>query len=155
MASYATAGAVVPIFAIATIFSSGTFGFRAGHASNPDGILMLFVAAAVGYATAELFPMLALSDGGTSFLKAATAIGLIYAGYVTVASTMFAWADRGKEYLVDDRVGQIRLETKVNQASSRSWQPRSTEPGRVTHLDQPPAVNFGGTRPDPHRHRGR
>jgi hypothetical protein len=40
--------------------------FRAGHASNPDGILALFVAAAVGYATVELFPMLALSDGGAS-----------------------------------------------------------------------------------------
>lgn len=30
----ATATGITPIFAIATIFKSGTFGFRAGHASN-------------------------------------------------------------------------------------------------------------------------
>lgn len=116
MGFYATAAGIIPIFAIATIFSSGTFGFRAGHASNPDGILILFVAVAVGYGVAELMPMLALSDGGTSFLKTTTAIGLIYAGYVTVAATMFAWADRGKEFLGDDRVAQIELETKVSKA---------------------------------------
>jgi hypothetical protein len=116
MGFYATAAGIIPIFAIATIFSSGTFGFRAGHAGNPDGILFLFVAAAVGYGLAELMPMLALSDGGTSFLKATTGIGLIYAGYATVAATMFAWADRGKEFLEADRVAQIRLETKVSKA---------------------------------------
>jgi len=113
---YATAAGIVPIFAIATIYSSGTFGFRAGHASNPDGILALFIAAAIAFALAELFPMLALSNGGTAFLKSATAIGLIYAGYTMVAATMFAWADRGKEYLEGDRIAQIRLEAKVSQA---------------------------------------
>jgi dUTPase len=113
---YATAAGVVPIFAIATIYSSGTFGFRAGHASNPDGILALFIATAVGFAMAELFPMLALSNSGTAFLKSATAIGLIYAGYTMVAATMFAWADRGKEYLEGDRVAQIQLEVKVSKA---------------------------------------
>jgi hypothetical protein len=116
VAFYATAAGIVPIFAIATIYSSGTFGFRTGHASNPDGILALFIVAAVGFAMAELFPMLALSGGGTSFLKSATGIGLIYAGYTMVAATMFAWADRGKEYLKDDRVAQIRLEVKVSKA---------------------------------------
>lgn len=110
MAFYATAAGIVPIFAIATIYSSGTFGFRTGHASNPDGTLALFIVAAVAFAMAELFPMLALSGGGTSFLKSATGIGLIYAGYTMVAATMFAWADRGKEYLKDERVAQIRLE---------------------------------------------
>lgn len=106
----------MPIFAIATIYSSGTFGFRAGHASNPDGILALFVAAAVGFAMAEFFPMLALSDGDTAFLKSATAIGLVYAGYTMVAATMFAWADRGKEYLEGDRMAQVQLEVKVSKA---------------------------------------
>jgi hypothetical protein len=113
---YATAAGIVPIFAIATIYSSGTFGFRAGHANSPDGILALFVVAALGFALAELFPMLALSEAGTPFLKSATAIGLIYAGYTMVASTMFAWADRGKEYLEGDPVAQIRLEVKVSKA---------------------------------------
>jgi hypothetical protein len=116
MGFYATAAGVIPIFAIATVFSSGTFGFRSAHARNPDGILFLFVAAAVGYGLAELMPMLALSDGGTRFLKTTTAIGLIYAGYVTVAATMFAWADRGKEFLGDDKIAGIELETKVNKA---------------------------------------
>jgi len=116
VAFYAAAASIVPIFAIATIYSSGTFGFRAGHASNPDGILALFIAAAVGFALAEFFPMLALSNGGTPFLKSATAIGLIYAGYTMVAATMFAWADRGKEYLEGDRIAQIRLEAKVSKA---------------------------------------
>lgn len=116
MTFYATAAGIVPIFAIATIYSSGTFGFRTGHASSPDGILTLFIAAAVAFGLAELFPMLALSNGDTAFLKSATAIGLIYAGYTMVAATMFAWADRGKEYLKGDRVAQIRLEAKVSQA---------------------------------------
>lgn len=60
--------------------------------------------------------MLALSSGGTPFLKSATAIGFIYAGYTMVAATMFAWADRGKEYLKGDRNAQIRLEAKVSKA---------------------------------------
>jgi hypothetical protein len=49
-------------------------------------------------------------------LKSATAIGLIYAGYTMVAATMFAWADRGKEYLEGDPAAQLRLEVKVSKA---------------------------------------
>lgn len=84
--------------------------------------------------------MLALSNSGTAFLKSATAIGLIYAGYTMVAATMFAWADRGKEYLEGDRVAQIQLEVKVSKAvlilgTFAPWAPFQFSLRRLPDLD--------------------